>query len=94
MLGLTVFADMTGSKGLTRRFDSGHQLSLPVRDMKIAGSVIESLGGASELPDLIVNSLSKADKITGEGACHTQCIQAWEQKSGMRLEQSKVEGDE
>lgn len=58
--------------------------------MKIAKSVIESVGVPSELPDLIIGSLSDADKIAGEGACHTQCIQGWEKKAGIQLKRSSA----
>lgn len=58
--------------------------------MKIAKSVIESVGVQSSLPDLIVGSLSDADKIAGPGADHTQCIQGWEKKAGIQLKQSSM----
>ncbi|KAK4545275.1 hypothetical protein LTR36_003455 [Oleoguttula mirabilis] len=75
--------------GLTRRFQSGYQLALLVKDMKIAKSVIEAMGVSSLLPDLIVDSLSEADEIAGPGADHTQCIQGWEKKAGIQLKQSR-----
>ncbi|EMC92081.1 hypothetical protein BAUCODRAFT_78700 [Baudoinia panamericana UAMH 10762] len=76
--------------GLTRRFQSGYQLSLLVKDMKIAKVVIESMGVPSSLPALIVDELSEADRVAGPGADHTQCIQGWEKKSGVQLKQSEA----
>jgi len=58
--------------------------------MKIAQSVIESMGVPSSLPELIVNSLSEADEIAGPGADHTECILAWEKKCGVQLKQSPM----
>lgn len=79
-------------KGLTRRFQSGYQLSLLVKDMKIAREVIASAGVPSSLPDLIVDTLSEADQIAGPGADHTQAIEGWEKKVGFQLRQSKIPG--
>ncbi|KAK5685307.1 hypothetical protein LTS10_003385 [Elasticomyces elasticus] len=75
--------------GLTRRFESGYQLSLLLKDMKIAESVIASTGLQSDLSRLIVEKLADADKVAGPGADHTQVIQGWEKASGIQLKQSK-----
>ncbi|KAK5742223.1 hypothetical protein LTR17_003464 [Elasticomyces elasticus] len=75
--------------GLTRRFESGYQLSLLLKDMKIAESVIASTGLQSDLSHLIVEKLADADKVAGHGADHTQVIQSWEKASGVQLKQSK-----
>jgi len=76
---------------LTRRFESGYQLSLLLKDMKIAKEVIGSAGIESPLSDLIVDELSQADSLAGPGADHTQCIHRWEKKAGVQLKQSKVD---
>lgn len=74
---------------VTRQFKSGYQLSLLVKDMKIAREVIESSGGfQSPLAELIVKSLSEAEQVAPEGADHTHCILGWEQKTGVQLKQS------
>lgn len=84
-------ADMCfAPQGLTRRFQSGYQLSLLVKDMKIAREVIASTGVPSSLSGLILDELSEADRIAGPGADHTQCIQGWEKKAGVQLKQSAV----
>ncbi|KAK3621686.1 hypothetical protein LTR56_022653 [Elasticomyces elasticus] len=75
--------------GLTRRFESGYQLSLLLKDMKIAESVIASTGLQSDLSHLIVEKLTDADKVAGPGADHTQVVQGWEKASGVQLKQSK-----
>jgi 3-hydroxyisobutyrate dehydrogenase len=81
------------SQGLTRRFESGYQLSLLVKDMKIAKSVIEAAEVPSKLAGLIVDELSAADKVAGLGADHTQVIQGWENKTGIQLKQSELPSD-
>ncbi|KAK1092639.1 hypothetical protein LTR48_003942 [Friedmanniomyces endolithicus] len=75
--------------GLTRRFQSGYQLSLLLKDMKIAKSVIEAAGVQSDLSSLIVEKLAVADEVAGPGADHTQVIHAWEKANGVQLKQSK-----
>ncbi|KAK3705002.1 hypothetical protein LTR37_013519 [Vermiconidia calcicola] len=76
--------------GLTRRFSSGYQLSLLLKDMKIARTLIDGTGPHSALSDLIVDAFADSDKIAGPGADHTQVIQGWEQKAGIQLKQSKA----
>lgn len=56
--------------------------------MKIAREVIESTGMHSSLSNLIVDELGAADEVAGPGADHTQVIEGWEKKFGVRLKQS------
>ncbi|KAK4556813.1 hypothetical protein LTR86_006384 [Recurvomyces mirabilis] len=79
--------------GLTRRFQSGYQLSLLLKDMKIAKSVIEAMEVPSSLAGLLVDELSSADAIAGPGADHTQVIQGWEKKTGVQLKRSELPAD-
>ena len=76
-------------QGLTRNFSSGYQLSLLLKDMKIARTLIDETGPHSELSDLIVDKFAEADKIAGPGADHTQVIQGWEANAGIQLKKSK-----
>ncbi|KAK0268275.1 hypothetical protein LTR91_013520 [Friedmanniomyces endolithicus] len=75
--------------GLTRRFESGYQLSLLLKDMKIAKSVLEATGVQTDLSSLIVEKLTVADEVAGPGADHTQVIHAWEKANGVQLKQSR-----
>ncbi|KAK5166717.1 uncharacterized protein LTR77_008261 [Saxophila tyrrhenica] len=75
--------------GLTRNFASGYQLSLLLKDMKIARTLIDEMGPHSALSDLIVDSFAESDKIAGPGACHTQVIEGWEKRAGIQLKQKK-----
>lgn len=72
---------------LSRRFDSGYQLSLLVKDTKIAKEVIEKAGVQSELPTLALEYLSDALTRVGPGAGHEECIKRWEEMLGMQLKQ-------
>lgn len=80
-------------QGLTRRFSSGYQLSLLLKDMRIARTLIDEVGPHSSLSDLIVDSFAEADSIAGPGADHTQVIERWEKKAGIQLMQSETGGE-
>ncbi|GAB7353961.1 hypothetical protein MBLNU459_g4559t1 [Dothideomycetes sp. NU459] len=84
-------AEAIRTDGLTRKYQSGYQLSLLVKDLKIAKSVIESTGVPSQLPDLAISMLSEALNVADEGACHTQCLKGWEKKAGVQLKQTMAE---
>ncbi|KAK3117864.1 hypothetical protein LTR53_000414 [Teratosphaeriaceae sp. CCFEE 6253] len=75
--------------GLTRRFQSGYQLSLLLKDMKISHSLMEAMGVHTDLSSLIVEKLGAADMVAGPGADHTEVIRGWEQVNGTQLKQSK-----
>lgn len=74
---------------LTRDWQSGYQLSLLVKDLKIAKEVIESVGIQSDLPDLAVKSFSESLEVADPGGCHTQVMLGYEKKAGFELK--KVE---
>lgn len=59
-----------------------------MKDLKIAKSVIESVGVPSQLPDLAISMLSDALDVADEGACHTQCLKGWEKRAGVQLKQT------
>ncbi|KAF2453701.1 2-hydroxy-3-oxopropionate reductase [Lineolata rhizophorae] len=72
-------------EGLTRRFQTGYQLSLLVKDVKIAKEVIESTGFKTGFPDLALHDLSDGLKLVQDGACHTECLKSWESRAGVTL---------
>ncbi|KAK4632299.1 hypothetical protein CLAFUW4_02578 [Fulvia fulva] len=77
-------------RGLTRRFKSGYQLQLLLKDMKFARKVIEEMGVTLSLPGLIVRELEEAVEVAGEGPDHTEVIKAWERRAGVELIRSKL----
>lgn len=71
--------------------DSGYQLALLVKDVKIAKEVIEKGAGfETELPGLAVRYLEEALGMVEEGACHSECIRAWEQRAGVEVKKRKA----
>ena len=75
-------------EGLTRRYQSGYQLALLVKDMKITKEVIEKTGFKTELPELAIRYLSEALEVVKPDACHTECLKGWEQRAGIELKKS------
>jgi hypothetical protein len=76
-------------QGLTRRYQSGYQLALLIKDMKIAKEVIGSVGFDTKLPDLSIEYLEHARGLTEPDADHTECLKGWEQRAGIQLKQSE-----
>jgi 3-hydroxyisobutyrate dehydrogenase-like beta-hydroxyacid dehydrogenase len=66
-----------------KSFDTGYQLELLVKDVKIAKEVIESSGFDSELPRLALQYLEESLKYVEKGACHSECIRSWERRAGV-----------
>ncbi len=75
-------------EGLTRRYQSGYQLALLIKDMKITKEVIESVGFETKLPELAIGYLSKAQEVVKPDACHTECLKGWEHRAGIELKKS------
>lgn len=80
---------LTWTQGLTRRHQSGHQLSLLLKDTTIAGEVIDESGMHSQLSDLIVENFAGADQVAGAGADRAQVLEGWEKRTGFKLRQSE-----
>lgn len=80
-------------EGLTRRYQTGYQLGLLVKDVKIAKEVIESTGFKTALPDLSLGYLQDAQKIVAPDACHTECLKSWEQRAGITLKKSTAKAN-
>jgi 3-hydroxyisobutyrate dehydrogenase-like beta-hydroxyacid dehydrogenase len=65
---------------------SGYGLDLLLKDVRIAKEVIQSARFESGLPDLAIERLEEAVKLTGgpgSGADHTDCVRAWEKSAGV-----------
>jgi 3-hydroxyisobutyrate dehydrogenase len=76
-------------KGLTRRYQSGYQLALLVKDMKITKDVILSTGFETDLPQLAIKYLEDALAGLEENADHTECLKGWEKRAGFELRKSE-----
>ena len=69
--------------------DSGYQLELLVKDVRIAKDVIEKSGFKSELPDLALKYLEDSLKLVDKGADHSECLKSWEQRAGVEIKKTE-----
>ncbi|KAH8807625.1 2-hydroxy-3-oxopropionate reductase [Xylogone sp. PMI_703] len=76
-------------EGLTRRYESGYQLALLIKDMKITNDVIKSVGFETELPELSIKYLQDAMNQLKPDADHTECLKGWEKRAGIELKKSE-----
>lgn len=68
-----------------KSYDSGYQLELLVKDVKIAKEVIEKSGFDSELPGLALKYLEEGLELVDKGACHSECLRSWEKRAGVEI---------
>ncbi|KAF2737879.1 2-hydroxy-3-oxopropionate reductase [Polyplosphaeria fusca] len=78
------FSTLYSMKNL-KSFDSGYQLELLIKDVKIAKEVIESSGFRTDLPNMALNYLEESMKFVEPGACHSECIKSWEDRAGVKI---------
>jgi len=81
------------TEALTRRYESGYQLALLIKDMKITKDLVDSVGFESQLPGLSIEYLEDALSRVAPDANHEQCLKAWEQRAGIELKTSEQPKD-
>lgn len=85
------FSTLFSMKNL-KSYDSGYQLELLVKDVKIAKEVIEQSGFHTDLPKLALGYLEDSLKLVDKGACHSECLRSWEKRANVEIK--KTENDE
>lgn len=73
-----------------KSFDTGYQLELLVKDVKIAKEVIEQSGFRTELPNMALNCLEESLALVEKGACHSECIKSWERRADVEIEKTNM----
>lgn len=71
-----------------KSFDTGYQLELLVKDVKIAKEVIESSGFQSGFPALALKYLEESLEYVDKGACHSECIRSWEARADVEIKKT------
>jgi 3-hydroxyisobutyrate dehydrogenase-like beta-hydroxyacid dehydrogenase len=84
------FSTMHSQKNLKSN-DTGYQLELLVKDVKIAKDVIEKSGFHTELPALAEKYLENSLKVVEKGADHTESLKSWEQRAGVEIKRTSDE---
>jgi 3-hydroxyisobutyrate dehydrogenase-like beta-hydroxyacid dehydrogenase len=74
-----------------KSYNSGYQLELLVKDVKIAKDVIERSGFQTELPTLALRYLEDGLELVEKGACHSECLRSWEKRAGVEIKKTKTD---
>ena len=78
---------------LTRRFNSGFGLGLLVKDLGITQDFMKYSNFETELPGVLKGYLSHSMDVIGpernKTADHTECIQGWEERSGIEIKKTE-----
>ena len=74
---------------MTRKYASGYQLELLIKDVRIAKETLQSAGFETNLPDLALLYLEDAMSVCEPGADHTECLKGWEKRAGIVLKKSE-----
>ena len=75
-------------EGLTRRYDSGFQMYLLVKDLAINKHMVEKMGLDSPLPRTVHGLLKDAMDEVGPSVCHTQLLKAWEKWGNVEIKKT------
>jgi 3-hydroxyisobutyrate dehydrogenase-like beta-hydroxyacid dehydrogenase len=71
-----------------KSYDTGYQLELLIKDVKIAKDVIENSGFESELPALALKYLEDSAKLVAKGADHSECLKGWEKRADVDIKKT------
>lgn len=74
---------------LTGRFRSGFGLGMLVKDLRITGEVMDSVGFSTELPELVGRYLGDAAGMVDAGADHTESLRGWEKRGGVQVKKTE-----
>ena len=79
-------------EALPRRYNSGFQLALLLKDVGITKELFENIGFKTPLPEVVIESLSHAASMLKPGADHTESLKGWEERAGVTLKTGRAEG--
>ena len=85
--------DSYTSDALPRKYASGFQLALLIKDVGIAKDVFEHEQFDTDLPDLIIKYFKEAMNIVKPDADHTELLKSWESRAGLQLKTGTPCGD-
>ncbi|KAI1612455.1 2-hydroxy-3-oxopropionate reductase [Exophiala viscosa] len=85
-------SDSYKTDALPRRYATGYQLALLVKDMGIAKEVFEKTKFETDLPDLILKYFKQAQEGIEATADHTELLKSWEKRAGLQLRTGTPDG--
>lgn len=84
--------DSYRTDALPRKYASGFQLALLIKDVGITKELLEKLQFESDMPDLILKYYKDAFDMLEPMADHTEMLKAWEKRAGIELKTGTPEG--
>ena len=85
-------AESFRTDALPRKYASGFQAELLIKDVGIAREVFEKEGFETGLPALIIKEFEEANGGLGGGADHTELLKGWERRAGVVLKTGTPDG--
>lgn len=85
-------SDSYKTDALPRRYATGYQLALLVKDMGISKELFEKLNFETDLPDLILKYFKEAQNGIEPTADHTELLKSWEKRAGLQLKTGIPDG--
>ncbi len=84
--------DSYKTDALPRRYASGFQLTLLIKDMGIAKEVFQHEKFEPDMPDLITRYFTEAMDRVVPDADHTKLLKSWEKRAGVELKRGTPDG--
>lgn len=84
--------DSYASDALPRRYASGFQLALLIKDVGISKELFEKLNFDTEMPDLILKYFKDSMSMLEPTADHTELLKGWEKRAGLQLKTGTPNG--
>jgi 3-hydroxyisobutyrate dehydrogenase-like beta-hydroxyacid dehydrogenase len=85
-------SDSYATDALPRKYATGFQLALLIKDVGISKEVFEKLDFDTELPDLILKYFKDAMALVEPTADHTELLKSWEKRAGLQLKTGTPDG--
>lgn len=84
--------DSYATDALPRKYASGFQLALLIKDVGISQELFEKLSFDTELPDLILKYFKDSMTQLEPTADHTELLKRWEERAGLELKTGSPNG--
>ncbi|OAP58654.1 hypothetical protein AYL99_07744 [Fonsecaea erecta] len=84
--------DSYKTDALPRRYASGFQLALLIKDVGIAKEVFENMHFDTDMPELIIRYFKESMAMLEPTADHTELLKGWEKRAGVELKTGTPDG--
>ena len=85
--------DSYRTDALPRKYASGFQMALLIKDVSITRDLLQRTGFDSEMPELILKYYNQAMEILEPNADHTEMLKSWEKRAEVELDTGEPSGN-